>query len=198
MAKTKRMKAMKRVTNQARVLTNEELTTLFDAAGCYADLYRIAYLTASRLSEVRELSADAIHPSEVRIPQSKQHREKRVRIRPTLRAVLDRLPTEGPLFSISTTHKPVSRSTVHKHLTALADELGLSGTTTHSFRRSRATHLYQAKVPAKTIMQLTGHADLATFLRYVDIGVEEVAEAAADLDCSPIPHRPLRNCGNPR
>ena len=183
MAKTKtKTKRMKKVTNQARVLTNDELTTLFNASGRYADMYRIAYLTASRLSEVRELSADAIHPNEVRIPQSKQNREKRVRVRPTLRAVLDRLPTEGPLFSISTTHKPVSRSTVHKHLTALAAELGLSGTTTHSFRRSRATHLYQAKVPAKTIMELTGHADLATFLRYVDIGVEEVADAAADLD----------------
>ena len=92
--------------------------------------------------------------------------------------LINRLPKTGPLFSISTTHKPVSRSTIHKHLIALAARLGLNGTTTHSFRRSAATHLYQGKVPAKTIMSLTGHTDLKTFLEYVDIGASEVAEQA--------------------
>lgn len=180
--KPPKAKTIKKVKKQARVLDAEELSLLLHYAEPFADMYRLAYLTACRLSEIRELTAAAIKPKEIHIPQSKQGVEKRVKITPQLKDVLARLPKEGYLFPSATTGKAASRSAVHKHLKALAEDTGLDGVTTHSFRRSRATHCYRAKMAPKTIMKLTGHSDLATFLDYVDIGAEEVAEQVSELD----------------
>lgn len=178
----KKQKTIKKVKKQARVLDADELTLLLSYADPFADMYRLAYLTACRLSEIRELTAEAIKPKEIHIPQSKQCAEKRVKITAQLAEVLSRLPKEGYLFPSATTGNPASRSAVHKHLKSLAEDAGLDGVTTHSFRRSRATHCYRAKMAPKTIMKLTGHSDLATFLEYVDIGAEEVAEQVSELD----------------
>ena len=47
--------------------------------------------------------------------------------------------------------------------------------TTHTARRSFATNLYLADVPAITIMKITGHKTDKSFLRYIRISQEENA-----------------------
>lgn len=165
------------------MLEPDELSLLLRFAEPFENLYALAYLTASRLSEVRELHASALHASELHIPQSKQHREKRLYLTPLLRSLTAKLPATGPLFpSPINDALPVSRSAVHKHLSLLAAECDLSGTTTHSFRRSRATHCYRQGIKPLSIMALTGHSDLKTFLNYIDIKAEEIAEQTATMD----------------
>lgn len=187
MTTTKEAKSIRKARKQARVLDANELSLLLRYADPFGDMYRLAYLTGSRLSEIRELTAAAIKTKELHIPQSKQGIEKSVKITTQLREVLNRLPKDGPLFPSSTTGRAVSRAAVHKHLSALAEETDLHGVTTHSFRRSRATHCYRAGMLPKTIMRLTGHTDLATFLKYVDIDAEEVAERVEAMDAAMFP-----------
>ena len=70
----------------------------------------------------------------------------------------------------------VGESGPRKHITthavnraiAIAAELnGLNGISSHSFRRSMATHLYDDGVPLRTIMAITGHQTLASLTHYL-------------------------------
>ena len=48
--------------------------------------------------------------------------------------------------------------------------------TTHTARRSFATNLYKAGIPAINIMKITGHRNVGTFMKYIKIDAEENAE----------------------
>jgi integrase len=52
--------------------------------------------------------------------------------------------------------------------------------TTHTARRSFATNLYLDKMPAYTIMQITGHKSERSFFAYIKITPEESADVIAN------------------
>lgn len=52
--------------------------------------------------------------------------------------------------------------------------------TTHTCRRSGATNMYKAKIPAISIMKITGHKSEKDFMKYIKITAEENAELLAD------------------
>ncbi|MBK8448693.1 MAG: tyrosine-type recombinase/integrase [Saprospiraceae bacterium] len=52
--------------------------------------------------------------------------------------------------------------------------------TTHTARRTAATHMYQQGIDRKYIMAFTGHTTLASFEKYICMDFEEKAQAAAD------------------
>ena len=56
-----------------------------------------------------------------------------------------------------------------KALRKACDGLGIQGVSTHTFRRSLATHLYDAQVPLRQIMEITGHASLASLTGYLNL-----------------------------
>ena len=58
--------------------------------------------------------------------------------------------------------------------------LGIRGASTHSFRRSMATHLYRVGVDLESIRQLTGHRSLQSLTLYIDVGREEADKKIAD------------------
>lgn len=52
--------------------------------------------------------------------------------------------------------------------------------TTHTARRTAATNMYKAGIPAMDIMKITGHTRETTFLRYIQISSEEAGERLAE------------------
>ena len=65
------------------------------------------------------------------------------------------------------------------------DLLGFEGVSTHTFRRWRsltggeslATHLYDAGVPLRQIMAITGHASLASLTSYLNLEQRAAGDA---------------------
>jgi integrase len=51
--------------------------------------------------------------------------------------------------------------------------------TTHTARRSAATNMYKAGIPAISIMKITGHTTQQSFMKYIKISEEENAEILA-------------------
>lgn len=66
---------------------------------------------------------------------------------------------------------------VDKALRRAFDLLGLEEVSTHTFRRSLATHLYDAGVPLRQIMAITGHAILASLTSYLRLEQRAVGDA---------------------
>ena len=50
----------------------------------------------------------------------------------------------------------------------------------HTARRTAATNMYKAGIPAISIMKITGHRTEAAFMRYIRISKEENAAMLAD------------------
>jgi integrase len=51
--------------------------------------------------------------------------------------------------------------------------------TTHTARRSAATNMFKAGIPALSIMKITGHTTEKSFMKYIKITNEENAELMA-------------------
>lgn len=160
---------------------------------------QLAYYTGSRISEVCSLQAEDISAGKVVVRQHKTGRTKEVVIVPQLRQVIAQaaLPTTGYLFPAAKwTRATVKRYRIQRHsdgsrhfervgelpprqhistravdkaLRKACDVLGLEGVSTHTFRRSLATHLYDAQVPLRQIMEITGHASLASLTSYLNL-----------------------------
>ena len=71
----------------------------------------------------------------------------------------------------------ISTRAVDKALRKACDSLGLEGVSTHTFRRSLATHLYDAGVPLRQIMEITGHASLASLTSYLNLEKRAAGDA---------------------
>lgn len=86
------------------------------------------------------------------------------------------LPSSGYLFPSGSGSGHLTVRAVDKWVRQSAEMVGLEGVSTHSFRRSQATHLHLAGVPLRAIQRITGHATLAALERYLDVGSAEAFE----------------------
>ncbi|MBW4661064.1 MAG: tyrosine-type recombinase/integrase [Drouetiella hepatica Uher 2000/2452] len=71
----------------------------------------------------------------------------------------------------------LSTQAVDKALRKACKAIGLDGVSTHTFRRSLATHLYRGGVPLRTIMAITGHKSLASLTLYINLEQGEAKDA---------------------
>jgi integrase/recombinase XerD len=71
----------------------------------------------------------------------------------------------------------ISTQAVDKAIRRACEYIGLEGVSTHSFRRSLATHLYDAGIPLRTIMAVTGHQSLASLTRYINLDEKQAGDA---------------------
>ena len=143
---------------------------------------QLCYYTASRVGEIVSLKREAIIGQSLVIRQPKTGRVKEVRIHEPLRAALDpvRLPSRGYLFPGGGKTGHLTVRGFEKKLSAAYALLGIRGASTHSFRRSMATHLYRAGVDLESIRQLTGHRSLQSLTLYIDVGRDEADKKIAD------------------
>jgi integrase/recombinase XerD len=146
---------------------------------------RILYLTASRVGEVLPLSSACLRLDRLEIWQPKVQRTKSVPLSDSIKDAIAGLPADG--FWFPGRHRGhVTVQAFERELHRVVELLDLDGMgiRTHSFRRSRATHLHNAGLPDRTIMALTGHRSLASFQRYLDPHAGNLAAAMAELDAA--------------
>ena len=160
---------------------------------------QLAYYTGSRISEVCSLKGEDISVGMVVVRQHKTDRTKEVVMVPQLKEAIAtaQLPAVGYLFPAAAwTRATIKRYRIQRHkmgghhfeqvgelpprlhistravdkaLRRACDRLGLEGVSTHSFRRSLATHLYDAGVPLRQIMEITRHVSLASLTSYLNL-----------------------------
>jgi integrase/recombinase XerD len=169
---------------QAAVLTPVTLQMIWDELDLpYRLVTQICYFTAARCGEVVSLERSDLHHDRI-IYQARKTKTKTTReasITPQLTAALQAvvLPTQGFIFPSGSHTGHITVRAVDKHLRRAAELIGIGGVSTHSFRRSQATHLHQAGVPLRAIQRITGHATLAALERYLDIGSAEAYQSQA-------------------
>ena len=65
--------------------------------------------------------------------------------------------------------KHLGYSTIEEYFKKGFDWIGVKGASTHSFRRTQATHLLNSGFSLREIMLITGHKNIATLQEYLDV-----------------------------
>ena len=73
----------------------------------------------------------------------------------------------------------LTRFMADKVLKAACDRIGLVGVSTHSFRRTALTMMSSAGIPLRVIQEISGHNDLGTLQRYLEVSPEQKKRAVA-------------------
>jgi integrase/recombinase XerD len=68
-----------------------------------------------------------------------------------------------------------------KILKAACDLIGLVGVSTHSFRRTALTMMSSAGIPLRVIQEISGHNDLGTLQRYLEVTPDQRRNAVAAI-----------------
>jgi integrase/recombinase XerD len=168
---------------RALVLTPDQLKQVFDELDQpHRLIAQLCFYTASRVGEVVSLKREAIIGNTLVIRQHKTGRVKEVSVTPQIRQALDaaRLPAHGHLFPGSGQSGHLTVRAFEKRLYESYALLGIRGASTHSFRRSMATHLYRVGVDLESIRQLTGHKSLESLTLYIEVGRDEADRKIAD------------------
>ncbi len=75
--------------------------------------------------------------------------------------------------------RSLTRFMADKILKAAYDRVGLVGVSTHSFRRTALTMMSSAGIPLRVIQEISGHNDLGTLQRYLEVSPEQKRNAVA-------------------
>ncbi len=59
--------------------------------------------------------------------------------------------------------------------------VGVEGVSTHSFRRTTLTMMSSAGIPLRVIQEISGHNDLGTLQRYLEVSLEQRRNAVAAI-----------------
>lgn len=154
--------------------------------------FLIGAYTALRISDYNQLQGNNIDEQFIRVTTRKTGANVVIPIHPCVRAILE----SGFDFS-----QPITDKRLNVCIRIVARMAGITdlveGTkivekravtaffpkcdlvTSHTARRSAATNMYKAGIPAISIMRITGHTTEASFLRYIRISQEENAEMLA-------------------
>jgi integrase/recombinase XerD len=151
----------------------------------YQVLFATQYFTAGRISEVRTLELRDIDWSQNRIHfrgvNTKTGKARDCAIAPPLARLLrpwwQEREREGDqyLFPGRPRTKAVGLQHCADMLYRIADLRGIRGLSTHSFRRSMATHLRQVQgYEYEEIAVITGHQSVDSLVRYINVREPEV------------------------
>ena len=80
-------------------------------------------------------------------------------------------PTQSQRFKC-----PLSSQSFDKELRKVCDWNGLSGISSHSFRRTQLTELYRDGWSLREIQHISGHRSLQSLQEYLDVDKEEVVD----------------------
>ncbi|MHA3960865.1 tyrosine-type recombinase/integrase [Synechococcus sp. LTW-G] len=181
---------------QAAVLDTQQLDQLISAlqGRHHQVLASVCRYTACRIGEGRQLvwgniGANAIvFPKTVTkgklasrtIPVTPKLHEVLVAWRSEWVALYGRGPKpEDPLFPGRFAGQFLSSRSFMDALERAAREVGLEGVSSHSFRRSALSSASASGIPLAAIRSLSGHADLGTLQRYLEISQTAKEQAAA-------------------
>ena len=164
---------------QAAVFSPHELTLLWcELSQPYRLVTQLCYYTAARCGEVVSLERGDLRGDRV------IYRAAKTKTRTTREAIAAvPLPGAGYIFPSGGGSGHLTVRAVDKHVRRAAELIGVPGASTHSFRRSMATHLHTSGVSLRAIQRVTGHASLASLERYLDVsGIEAAGQQQRVLD----------------
>ena len=81
---------------------------------------------------------------------------------------------QSPTKSLVSQKKPLSVQSFDKELRRICDWNGLSGISSHSFRRTQLTELYKDGWTLREIQHISGHKSLQSLQEYLDVDKEVV------------------------
>ena len=84
--------------------------------------------------------------------------------------------TSSPNTKFKRGEKPVTTQSVDEQFRKTFDWIGVKGCSTHSFRRSRLTHLMEKGWNMRRIMDISGHKNLSSLQKYLDSDRNETLE----------------------
>ncbi len=174
---------------QGKVLTAPELKRLFsDGFVSPRDrcLFAICLFTGCRISEALALQVTDIKNKTITFRKSTTKGKLKTRtidIPVTLLGYLEEYqPAPNPynpyLFP-SRAGKALTRSMADKLLRAACHRIGVEGVSTHSFRRTALTQMHNAGIPLRHIQEISGHNDLGTLQRYLEVSPEQRKKAVS-------------------
>lgn len=163
----------------------------------YRLIAEILYWSAGRISEVLSIRVRNLVPStgmvllERKTTKTKSTRE--VYLPPKLMDSLVRRasglrlrPSDFLFFNQSPTQvtdqfiRPLSSQSFDKELRRVCDWNGLSGISSHSFRRTQLTELYRDGWSLREIQHISGHRSLQSLQEYLDVDKEKVVDKFRD------------------
>lgn len=173
---------------QGKILTADELKLLFtDGFSSNRDrvLFGICLFTGCRISEALALQTTDIKGGTLTFRKSTTKGKLKTRmvdIQPLLAEFLAKYkPAKpGPLFPGMrgrTVH--LTRFMADKILRTACQRVGLEGVSTHSFRRTALTMMSSAGIPLRHIQEISGHNDLGTLQRYLEVTPEQRKKAVS-------------------
>lgn len=174
---------------QGKILTPEELRRLFTEGFTKERdraLFGICLFTGCRVSEALALQTTDIKGGTLTFRKSTTKGKLKTRvvdIQPGLAQLLaDYQPSTGAgaLFpGMRGRSLTLTRFMADKILKAACDRIGLVGVSTHSFRRTALTMMSSAGIPLRVIQEISGHNDLGTLQRYLEVSPEQKKRAVA-------------------
>ena len=172
---------------QGKILTPDELRLLFtDGLVSPRDraLFGICLFTGCRISEALALQTTDMKSGTITFRKSTTKGKLKTRvvdIQAGLAEILTEYqPSPGPLFpGLRGVTERMTRFTADKVLRNACLHVGLLGVSTHSFRRTALTMMSSAGVPLRHIQEISGHNDLGTLQRYLEVTPEQRKKAVS-------------------
>jgi integrase/recombinase XerD len=166
---------------KATVLTPQQLTDLWtELDEPYRLIAKIAYFTAARMGEVVQLQAADLRGTAIvyRAETTKTNTTREALIPAQLKVSLEAaaLPSKGFLFPGSGEKGYLTLRSCEYAVKKAADMIDVRGVSTHTFRRSLATHMHLQNVPLRAIQRITGHSTLSSLEAYLDVGRQYASE----------------------
>jgi len=94
----------------------------------------------------------------------------------------NKLSPKKYLFS-SNRSKTISRSQISRIIVSNAKQAGIEKIiSTHTFRRTRATHLLDAGLPLEQVSRLLRHKHLSSTMTYLRISIKGLQKAVSKID----------------
>jgi integrase/recombinase XerD len=173
---------------QGKVLTQDELKRLFtEGFSSPRDraLFGICLFTGCRVSEALALQTTDLIGGMLIFRKSTTKGKLKTRvvdIQPGLAQLLEaHQPSPGFLFPGGRPGAALTRFMADKLLKRACNRIGLVGVSTHSFRRTALTQMCSAGIPLRHIQEISGHNDLGTLQRYLEVSPEEKRKALSAI-----------------
>jgi integrase/recombinase XerD len=171
---------------QGKVLTQDELRQLF-TEGLVTPrdraIFGICLFAGCRVSEVLALQTTDIKGETLTLRKSTTKGKLKTRvvdIQPGLARLLQAYPVKpGFLFPGGRPGQPMTRFMADKILKKACERIGLVGVSTHSFRRTALTQMSSAGIPLRHIQEISGHNDLGTLQRYLEVSPDQRRKAVS-------------------
>lgn len=174
---------------QAKILEADEIAALF-SEGFLTPRDRalggICLYTGCRIGEACQLKTQNIRDNRVIFPKNVTKGKRGTReipIAPKLQEILGNYQSEREyLFPGRWGRGFLHPTSADKILKEAFIRVGITGASTHSFRRTALTQMHKQGIPLGTIQRISGHDSLAALQRYLEVSESEIKSAVHSLN----------------